>query len=88
MVEEKTALECTGWLHPLADCVTRQPALCLCLSCYWFWQLFYFQSPASFAEAGGALTVDGRLVLLLSSCAAYAIAWWQHRRLAAVAAMP
>ena len=88
MVEEKTALECTGWLHPLADCVTRQPALCLCLSCYWFWQLFYFQSPASFAEAGGALTVDGRLVLLLSSCAAYAIAWWQHRRLAAVAAKP
>lgn len=88
MVEEKTALERTGWLHPLADCVTRQPALCLCLSCYWFWQLFYFQSPASFAEAGGALIVDGRLVLLLSSCAAYAIAWWQHRRLAAVAAKP
>lgn len=32
--------------------------------------------------------MDGRLVLLLSSCAAYAIAWWQHRRLAAVAAKP
>ncbi len=73
---------------PSGGLVTRQPALCLCLSCYWFWQLFYFQSPASFAEAGGALTVDGRLVLLLSSCAAYAIAWWQHRRLAAVAVVP
>lgn len=86
MIEEKTALEHTGWLRPLTDCVRRQPALCLCLSCYWFWQLFYFQSPASFTEAGGAVFADGRLALLVSSCATYAFTWWQHRRLAAVAA--
>lgn len=88
MMDEKTTLERTGWLRPLTDCVTRQPALCLCLSCYWFWQLFYFQSPASFTEAEGAMLVDGRLVLLLSSCAAYATTWWQYCRLAAVAAKP
>lgn len=88
MSDEKTVSERTGRLTSLIACIVRQPMLCLCLSCYWFWQLFYFQSPASFVGASVAVLADGRLLLLASSCAAYAATWKANRQLASIAAKP
>lgn len=88
MNSEKTTNERQGVMRPLVDCVRQQPVLCLCLSCYWFWQLFYFQSPADFSTGQEGLLVDGRLVLLASSGIAYAAIWKGYRRLAPFAARP
>lgn len=77
------------WMHDIVQSVretfNEQRCLCLCLSCYWFWQLFYFQSPGFVS----APHVSGRLLTLAASAVVYALALrWGKKHLAIVASRP
>lgn len=84
----KIARERQGLLLSLVDCVRRQPLLCLCLSCYWLWQLFFFQSPANFSVESEAVLLDSRLILLAASGVTYAVVFKGYRWLTPLSSQP
>lgn len=69
--------------------LTENPAICVALSLYWFWQITLFQSPAA---ALWAAPIDAprlsHTALLAALALSYAAHWALHRRISKAARQP